>query len=247
MSMPGDNLLPFIISTRSITINAPASEVWDWLIQLGADRGGFYSYWFIEQPLGYNFRAQKRIEPEFKDMKVGRIVRASLDQSESAVEYNFPVISVERGKYFVLKNWGCFLLNEIDAGHTRLIVRTHRERLSGLVDYLDNIFMMPLHYIMERRMLIGIKARAEAGPGMPFSSTPDMIWFLAVCLSLISIIVLLILSQRLITILLAVLYSTLWLLTLFILEPVPVYSVLLFALLLATLLWLLVIQIKNRL
>ena len=42
MSMPGDHLVPFISSTRAITINAPISDVWDWIIQLGADRGGFY-------------------------------------------------------------------------------------------------------------------------------------------------------------------------------------------------------------
>jgi hypothetical protein len=43
MPMPGDHLAPFISSTRSITINAPIAQVWDWLIQLGADRGGFYT------------------------------------------------------------------------------------------------------------------------------------------------------------------------------------------------------------
>lgn len=71
--MPGDRLAPFISSTRSVTVNAPMPEVWDWLIQLGADRGGFYSYWFIEKALGYKYRARNRIEPEFKDMNVGRI------------------------------------------------------------------------------------------------------------------------------------------------------------------------------
>ena len=95
MPMPGDHLAPFISSTRSITINAPISQVWDWLIQLGADRGGFYSYWFIEKPLGYKYRVQDRIEPEFKEMKVGRIIKASLDQSKSVIDYGFPVVEVD--------------------------------------------------------------------------------------------------------------------------------------------------------
>jgi hypothetical protein len=239
MSMPGDHLTPFISSTRGITINAPISEVWDWLIQLGADRGGFYSYWFIERPLGYKFRDQKRIESEFKDMKVGRIISASLDQSNSVIKYSWPIVAVDPGKSFVLKGWGCFLLNEIDPRQTRLIVRTHGRPLSGWVDQLKYFFMMPLHYLMERRMLTGIKDRAEAGPGMPFSSTADIMWFLGICLSLIGILGLLIVDQRLTVIFPAMLYSVLWLWVLFIPDPVPAYSVILIVILVVHLSWLL--------
>jgi len=238
MPMPGDHLAPFISSTRSITINAPITEVWDWLIQLGADRGGFYSYWFIEKPLGYKYRDQERIKPEFKDMQVGRIIRASLDQGGSVIEYNFPVVAVNPGKSFVLKNWGCFLLTKIGPEHTRLIVRTHGKPLSHLGDYLEYFFMMPMHYLMERRMLLGIKARAETGPGLPFSSTADFIWFMGIGFSLISIIGLLILSRQPIVILLVSLYSTLWLWTLFIFDPFPIYSVALFMVLLINCIWL---------
>ena len=56
MPLVGDNLAPYISSTRAITINAPVSEVWKWLIQLGADRRGFFSYAFIEKALGYDTR-----------------------------------------------------------------------------------------------------------------------------------------------------------------------------------------------
>ena len=229
MSMPGDHIAPFISSTRSISINAPISEAWDWLIQLGADRGGFYSYWFIEKPLGYKYRLQKRIEPNFKDMEVGRIIRASLDQSESMIEYSFPVVAVEPGKFFVLKGWGCFFLNEINPKHTRLIVRTHGQKLSSLRDHLSNCIMMPLHYLMELCMLMGIKARSEAGPGMPFSSTADIVWFMGMCLSPIGIIGLIMVNQQLKVIFFAILYSILWLWILFVLDPVPIYSVVLSA------------------
>ncbi|MEW6262830.1 MAG: hypothetical protein AB1641_07110 [Thermodesulfobacteriota bacterium] len=238
MSMPGDHLAPFISSTRSVTISAPISEVWDWLIQLGSDRGGFYSYWFIERPLGYKFRAQNRIEPEFKDMKVGRIIRTSLDPSKSVIEYNFPVVAVDPGKSYVLKGWGCFLLNEIDSKQTRLIVRTHGQPLSSLGDHLEYFIMMPLHYLMERRMLMGIKARAEAGPGMEFSSTYDIMWLTGICLSLISTIGLLIIDRQLKVTLLAILYSILWLWILFILDPIPTYSMILFMVLMINLGWL---------
>jgi hypothetical protein len=224
MSMPGDHLAPFISSTRSITINAPISEVWDWIIQLGADRGGFYSYWFIEKPLGYKYREINRVEAEFKDMEVGRIIRASLDPSLSFIEYNFPVVAVDPGKSFVLKNWGCFLLNEIDSTRTRLIVRTHGQSLTSWKDYLEYFFMMPLHYLMERRMMTGIKSRTEAGPGEPFSATNDILWFTGIILSFCGIVVLLFTSRTIQSQSAVVLFSVVWSLTLFLADPIPIYG-----------------------
>lgn len=224
MSMPGDDLAPFISSTRSISIHAPASDVWNWLVRLGADRGGFYSYWFIERPLGYQYRTQDRIEPEFKEMEVGRIISASLNPSESVIQYSFPVLAAEREKYFVLKNWGCFLLQEEGADHTRLIVRTHGSEISGPLDYLEYSFMMPMHYLMERRMLMGIKARAEAGRGMAFSSTDDILWFTGILLSMATIVGLLAIGRGRTMTLLTVLYSIAWLWILFVIDPIPVYS-----------------------
>jgi len=245
MPMPGDRLAPFISSTRSITINAPISQVWEWAIQLGADRGGFYSYWFIEKPLGYKYRVRNRIEPEFKDMKVGRIIKASLNPSKSVMKYSFPVIEVDPGRSFVLKGWGCFLLNQINPQQTRLIVRTHGQPLLTWSNHLEYFFMMPLHYIMERRMLIGIKSRAEAGPGMPFSAIADIMWFLGICLSLIDIIVLLIVSSQLRVRLFAMVYSIVWLWVLFIFDPVPTYSLLLFIILTIHLAWLIKTRIRS--
>lgn len=242
MSMPGDHLAPFISSTRSITINAPISDVWDWVIQLGADRGGFYSYWFIEKPLGYKYRETKRVEAEFKDMEVGRVIKATLDPSKSYIEYNFPVIAVDPGKSFVLKNWGCFLLNEIDSTRTRLIVRTHGQALTNWIDHFNYSFMMPLHYLMERRMLIGIKKRSEAGPGEPFSSTADILWFLGISLSFCGIVVLLFTGTTIQSESIVVLYSVIWLLILFIADPIPIYSMIFILILGLNIVW----QNKNR-
>jgi hypothetical protein len=246
MSMPGDHLAPFISSTRSITINAPISDVWDWVIQLGADRGGFFSYWFIEKPLGYKYRTQHRIEPEFKDMNVGRMIISSLDPSKSVIKYSWPVVAVDPGRSFVLKGWGCFLLNKIGPGQTRLIVRTHGRPLLSWTDHLAYFFMMPLHYLMERRMLMGIKDRAEAGAGLPFSSTPDILWFISIFLSFLSIIGLLIISKSIQVDLIVIFYSVLWLLTLFIIYPIPIYSTILLIILIINLAWLTVHRGQNH-
>ena len=166
-------------------------------------------------------------------MEVGRIIHVSIDQSKSVIKYNFPVIAVEPGKYFVLKNWGCFLLNEINPKQTRLVVRTHGQTLSNWMDQLE----MPLHYLMERRMLIGIKARAEAGPGKPFSPAKDIMWFLGICLSFLSIIVLLTINNSIKVESLTILYAILWLLTLFIFDPIPIYSMTLLVILIFNLAW----------
>lgn len=237
MPMPGDDLAPFISSTRSVTINAPGSQVWSWLIQLGADRGGFYSYWFIEKPMGYEYRPRNRVEPEFREMKVGRIVPASLAPSKSVFQYSWPVVAVEPGRYFVLKGWGCFLLNEITPDQTRLTVRTHGRPLPGWKENLSYFFMMPMHYLMERRMLTGIKARAEAGPGEPFACTADLAWFASIVLAPVIILGMAIVRQSLKTDLIIIVYSLLWLLILMVLEPVPVYGLFFLLVMIVHLIW----------
>ena len=52
MAMVGDDIAPFIASTRAITIKAPVAEVWKWIMQLGADRSGFYMLLFHRKTIG---------------------------------------------------------------------------------------------------------------------------------------------------------------------------------------------------
>jgi hypothetical protein len=106
--------------------------------------------------------------------------------------------------------------------------------------------MMPLHYLMERRMLMGIKVRAESGAGLPFSSTPDILWFISIFLSFLSIIGLLIISKSIQVDLIVIFYSVLWLLTLFIIYPIPIYSTILLIILIINLAWLTVHRGQNH-
>ena len=93
-SMPGDELIlhPMVESTHAITVQSSASEVWPWLVQMGMDRGGWYSdpeWWdgmaervlwsFLasEEKTGYSIRAEPsagRIIEKFQDLKVGDIL-----------------------------------------------------------------------------------------------------------------------------------------------------------------------------
>jgi hypothetical protein len=71
--LPGDEVGPpaQIQSTRPITIDAPAEEVWPWLVQIGWGRAGFYSYNWIENLMGADLHNADRIHPEWQNLKVG--------------------------------------------------------------------------------------------------------------------------------------------------------------------------------
>ncbi len=254
----GDSLAPWTSSTHAIKINAPNSDVWKWLVQLGSDRGGFYSYTFLERLLGYESIGSDAIVPEFQEMKVGRIVRASLPQSktkssikgEEATDSgpspvsarwmtlnSWPVVAVDPGNSFVLENWGAFVLRPIDSEHTRLIVRTHGREIKGSLNWVNYYIFEPLHYIMERKMLIGIKDRAEAGSGIHLSSIPDLLWFIGIVLSGVAIILITFISRGIQKVLLPAIFSFLWLLSLLIFSPQPIYSIMLFLMLSVTTIW----------
>ena len=231
MPLIGDDLAPNISATRAISIAAPISEVWKWIVQLGADRGGFFSYSFLEKALGYEMREAESV-PEFQDMEVGRIVPASINESKSLIKFNFPVVAVEPGKSFVLENWGAFVLKEISPTQTRLIVRTHGRETPNLQSKFVDFIGTPLHYIMERRMLMGFKAQAEAG--MRLSSTADNLWLLGILLSGIGIALMALTGEGIQGVLLSVIYGVIWLWTLLILDPRPIFSMILFLMIVTT-------------
>jgi hypothetical protein len=234
MPLIGDALAPFISATRAISIDAPVAEVWKWVTQLGADRGGFFSYAFLEKVLGYEMR-EPELVTEFQGMDVGRIIPASLDESKSVIKYSFPVLAVEPGKAFVLKEWGAFVLNEVGPTHTRLIVRTHGQECPNLLRKVDRFVGEPLHYIMERRMLMGFKAQAETGMRLP--STADNAWLLGIILSGIGIALLALMGGGVQAMVLSVIYGIIWLWTLLIYNPRSMFSLILFVVIAVTIAW----------
>jgi hypothetical protein len=180
-SLPGDELAPHptLESTRAVTIRAPAKEVWRWLMQLGQDRGGFYSYDRLENLAGADIHNVDRIVPEMQHLKVGDFVPMA------PVEWGVPtggftVVRIEPERAIVWRQgwpedveslspsdaqergtWA-FVLEEVDEGTTRLILRErsgHKPRMREVIFHY--LFMERQHFIMERRMLLGIKERAE--------------------------------------------------------------------------------------
>jgi hypothetical protein len=157
--LPGDELLEDAdgIATRAITIEAPRSAVWPWTAQMGpAPRGGAYTYDWIENLLGLNMHSADRVVPEFQHPKVGDGFGFGANRMSYAIVEPEHVLSIRSSD----GNWvWTFILQEQD-GTTRLISR-NRFRLPGLKDKLGMIPMEPGSLLMERKMLQGIKKRAE--------------------------------------------------------------------------------------
>ena len=163
-TLPGDEFVPHVTqtATHAITINAPAADVWPWLAQVGQTRGGFYSYTWLENLVGCQMRNAERIVPEWQDINVGD--RVWLHPSVPPL----PVLICEPGRAIVLGSntespgtWG-FYLKESGEKTTRLIIRGRGRWGPGLASWLLLYAVFePAHFIMERKMMLGIKRRAE--------------------------------------------------------------------------------------
>jgi hypothetical protein len=179
--LPGDEIVsdPEILHTRAISIGAPPEAVWPWLLQLGQGRGGLYSYDWLENALGCDIHSVDRIVPELQDLQVGDIV--SLRKGDMPA---FLVQAIDPGRSIVLvardpatggpahsdpavpmsvdESWAIVLESD-GPGRSRLLARSRR-RTRGVA--LDRLFWSTVEAAslpMERRMLIGIRDRAEAG------------------------------------------------------------------------------------
>ena len=164
MPLPGDELVkhPKLNATHAITINAPVAEVWPWLVQVGQKRGGFYSYTWLENLVGCEMSNADQIVPEWQDLKVGDEVW--LHPKAPPLK----VLAMELGRAIVLENSWTFVLHPIDDHTTRLIIRGRGDFNPDLKNALLNFILWrgvfePAHFIMERKMMLGIKERAEAG------------------------------------------------------------------------------------
>ncbi|HZT05488.1 MAG TPA: SRPBCC family protein [Chloroflexota bacterium] len=170
-ALPGDELVPepAWVSTRAIRIGAPVEAVWPWLAQMGQDRGGLYSYTWLENLAGLEFHNADRIHPEWQAVAIGDIVRFAPGQD------TLVVAGVEPGRLLLWQildprtrqpasaTWA-FVLEPEGATRTRLI---QRFRIGGRPRWLVGLAYMLVmevpHFVMERAMLRGIRARAEQG------------------------------------------------------------------------------------
>jgi len=164
-SLPGDELVPLprYSYNRAVTVHAAPEQIFPWLLQMGAERGGLYSYTWIETyVLQCKLVNADRVHPEWQALRVGDQVKmcpgdfgpppydvASIEPDHALVLGHY-----ENGVW--LDTWQFILMPQSD-GTTRLLLRA-RDMKTGWIWSV----IRPGQFIMERGMLLGIKARAEA-------------------------------------------------------------------------------------
>jgi hypothetical protein len=169
MPLPGDEVVPDARyrMDHAISIAAPPDSVWPWIAQLGQDRGGFYSYDWLERAFGDHVRNADRVYPEWQERRVGELVRAVQPGYLGVFddELGWRVLQFDAPHALVLEGWGAFVVRPQPDGTTRLHVRLRgegRPSVAGVVfGPVTLLVFEPAHFIMERAMLRGIAARAE--------------------------------------------------------------------------------------
>ena len=162
--MAGDGLLPdwTYSGTTAIVVDAPPEQIWPWLVQIGYQRGGLYSYDWLDRLFGYLDRpSATRILPECQQLAVGDHIPLGRGPS-------WPVAVVEPNSALVLdmRNMGGldwvwqFGLYRIETTRTLLVSRS-RVRARSVWARLLTHAIEPAGFLMTRRMLLGLKERSE--------------------------------------------------------------------------------------
>ena len=188
---PGADLIPDgeRSATMAVTIDASPARVWPWLVQMGTDRGGWYSWDRLDN---WGRRSVERIHPEWQEISLGDRLAGTPDGSQS-----WEVAALERERFLGLRMsldlrgrpfdptgphppaytdslWG-FLLKELPEGKTRLIVSGYWAlRPRSLRPLVSVLFLEPSHWIMQTRQFANLKRRIEGAQGVdPWSPTED--------------------------------------------------------------------------
>jgi hypothetical protein len=174
-TFPGDELAPEadLVEMRVITVKATPATIWPWLVQIGQGRAGFYSFDWLENLAGLKMKNARGINPDWQHLQVGDILpvepsgkgfKVSLIEPERAL-----VLGGRQGQAGVLEaftqrapvfSWA-FILVPLDSERTRLISRFRGQSQPSPWIKLSDVLVEPLDFLMTRRMLLGIKQRAE--------------------------------------------------------------------------------------
>ncbi len=179
MTLPGDELLPRTqrTSTRAITIHAAPESVWPWLVQIGHQRAGFYSFALLEHMIGRATHNAHTLNYDWQEMQVGDLIPMGPDGSPQyrvlkllpaqalVLRAADPITgkcfdSVYEGRYTDL-TWTLYLYPH--AHGTRLVMRRRVVHDSGTFSRILWNLLDVISAVMEWGMLRGIRTRAERG------------------------------------------------------------------------------------
>lgn len=163
MELPGDkyNNTPKRVANRAVTINAPAEKVYPWILQIGADKSGMYSYTWLERLVGCKMAKDETIHPEWQKLAAGdemKMCAGDFAPPPYIVIDTLPnqaVIYGHKEKDAWVDVWQFVLVPQSD-GSTRLITRTSTNMTGGMWEVIR-----PISFTMERKMLLTIKKLAE--------------------------------------------------------------------------------------
>ena len=151
---------------HAVTIDVPPDQVWPWLVQIGQDRAGFYSYDWLERLILADIHNVYEVRPEWQHRAAGDFVRAAPVNYLGGIlgtDVGWTVSHVEPGRALVLDNWGAFVLVPDGPGRTRFFIRSSIGGSDVPVwgaALTFALFEIP-HFIMERKMMLTIKECAE--------------------------------------------------------------------------------------
>jgi hypothetical protein len=177
-TLPGDDLIsdPALVTTKGITIQARPEMVWPWLIQLGVDRGGMYSYLWVENwLLRLNVENSDVIRPEWQTLQVGDFIRFTPKDFALNPGPGLYVLELEPNRALT----GCFgmeitpveckesatwqfVLEPQGDNTTRLLLRSRTAGPPSVMASIGGKIGSAFQFYMERKMLLGIKERAES-------------------------------------------------------------------------------------
>ena len=184
-TLPGDEIIRTAThqETHAITIEASVEEVWRWVAQIGQDRGGFYSYDLLENLVGCEVPTSDYLRPNRQHWQIGDRLWLYPPQKAGGVGFatlytlipgralGFATFAPGTSPSSAEDGSWAFVLESIDERTTRFLVRgraTAGRSLAWLA--FDRAIFEPMHFAMERRMMIGIKQLAEGQSRARFSN-----------------------------------------------------------------------------
>jgi len=170
-AMPGDEVVrrAQFNATRAVTVDAPPERVWPWIAQLGYRRAGFYTYDLIDNA---SQRSAERILEEYQHPAAGDSMPMFKELHGLAIAYTVTAFETDKWMVWVHRpnpteepdsTW-TWRLTPLPNGGTRLVTRMKQDyRWETPQLAIFNFVLMELgDFAMERKMLKGIKRRAES-------------------------------------------------------------------------------------
>ena len=170
-ALPGDDLVlvATVQTTKAIAIDARPDQIYPWLLQLGVDRGGMYSYDWLDNLLGLHVDSANEIIPDWQTTQAGDFVRFTPVDYPLNPGPGLYIRGLKTDQWLTacfgmehkpdepcIDTWQFVLEPQAD-GSTRLLLRSRMDVEQPLLVRLT----YPVQFVMERKMLLGIRDRAE--------------------------------------------------------------------------------------